>query len=168
MSDMSGMSLEANIGEMLAVAMAEGGQTIAQCACRFTNMTDACAIAGVKFPNKLDTEFHALARWLNEETKRLCQYWDETAEEARYCLVGEMLVKMQEGESADSVRAHLENKMMDMKKIVRTAKTHREDRFSDREGFDEDSIYLRENNWGDKRVYNARNDEDYWTRRDVG
>jgi hypothetical protein len=157
-------NIEANIGEMLAVAMAKGGQTIANAACRFTNMTDACCLAGVKFPRSLNKEVLDLLNWFNQETSKMCEWWSESAEEARYCLFGEILVEIVEGKAVDTIREFIEGKLATIREEVRK-KPREKDHYDDRYGFDEDSIYLKENNWGDKKEYGGEEDLDWWTRR---
>lgn len=158
----------ANIGEMLAVAMAEGGQTIANAACRFTNMTDACCIAGVKFPKTLSKEAVALLEWINMETKNMCEWWDESAEEARYCLFGEILVKYLEHESCESIKEYMKAKLATIKKEVRTA-PREADHFDDSYGFDEESLFLVNNRGCSKDSYEEGDEEGfYWWRQRAG
>lgn len=158
----------ANIGEMLAVAMAEGGQTLANAACKYTNMTDACCIAGMKFPRDLDAEQRGLLIWFNARTRWMGKGYDDRAEhtaEARYCLIGEMLVKMLEGVGTEEIKEEIERKMRGLDRKVKNAEHRGEERYSDRYGFDEESIYLYENNWGDDRSHLEREDCDWFSRR---
>lgn len=159
-------NIGANIGEMLAVAMADGGQTIANAACRFTNMTDACCLAGMKFPRNMNNESVKLLEWFNKETSKMCEWWDENAEEVRYCMVGEILVNLLEGKGVAEIKGLVEERLSSMSnernQVIKAAREC--ENYDDRYGFDVNSIYLRENNWGNSRVEEA--EEDWWTRRE--
>ena len=159
-------SIGANIGEMLAVAMAEGGQTLANAALKYTNMTDACCIAGVKFPKNMSQEAQNLLKWFNVETSKMCEYWDERSEEARYCLFGEILVMLVDGVEAETIRERVERRLGKIRKECESESKKMGERYDDRYRFDEESIYLKENNWGDRRVEEeSEEDWDWWTRR---
>ena len=161
-------NIGANIGEKLAVAMAEGGLTIANAACRYTNLTDACCIAGIRFPREMDAEYRDLLIWFANRTRWMGKGYDDRAEhtaEARYCLIGEMLVKMLEGVGADNIKEEIEDKIKGLDRKIKNAEHRGHDRYSDRYGFDECSTWLYENNWGDCREYDEREDCNYWTRR---
>ena len=153
----------ANIGEMLAVAMASGGQTLTNAALRYTNMTDACCIAGVKFQSAMGARYSELIDWFARESFRLCQDGGERMEELRYSLVGELLVRMLEGVDAEQIRGYLRDAMA--KHRVRGSKSYGNSRYvpyDDRFGFDVQSRYL-VNNWG--RDGDDDTGYDWWSRR---
>ena len=151
---------------MLAVAMAEGGQTIANAACRYTNMTDACCIAGVKFPTNLSDEVLRLLEWFDKKTSKMCVWWRERDEEARYCLVGEILVKLVDGVSVEDIRAYIDEKLTVIRKEVGNLQKRLDGaHYDDVYGFDDESIYLTENNWGCDRRHLEREECDWFTRR---
>lgn len=157
--------IEANIGEMLAVAMAEGGQSLANAALRYTNMTDACCIAGVKFQSAMGARYSELIDWFDTESLRLCKDGGERMEELRYSLVGELLVRMLEGVDAEQIRNYLQGEMA--KHRVRGSKSYVNSRYvqyDDRFGFDAQSRYL-VNNWGRDGNDNDNTEYDWWTRR---
>ena len=155
----------ANIGEMLAVAMAEGGQTLANAACRYTNMTDACCIAGIKFPREIDAEKRGLLIWFNERTRWMGKGYDDRAEhtaEARYCLIGEMLVKMLEGVGTEEIKEEISRKMRGLERKVKNAEHRGKERYSDRYGFDEESRYI----YGNAEIKTKASEE--WREEDWG
>lgn len=151
--------------ESLAIALAEGGVSLANAACRYVNKTDAMTIAGAKFPATIDNDYLKLINWLNDKTMWMCANRGmETFEETRYCLIGDILAGILDGRSAGEVQKEMEGKIKKYEREIYHANHMIQDRYSDREGFDEESPYL-ENNWGDKMEYAEEDDIDWWTRK---
>lgn len=142
-------NIRAKLSAMIAVAMAEGRQTKVNAACRFANITDACCLAGVRFPRNLNRDVVRLLDWFNNSSSKMCEWGNENAEVARYCMIGEVLVKILEEEPIERIREFVTMRLGKIRKEVRENTTGRHN-YDDRYGFDSRSKYLK-NNWGYRR-----------------
>ena len=154
--------------ESLAIALAEGGVALANAACRYVNKTDAMTIAGARFPAKIDNDYQNLINWLNDKTRWMCDNRStETFEETRYCLIGDILAGILEGRSAEDVQSEIEGKIKKYESEIYHANHTIQDRYSDREGLDEESDYIEGNRGGDRKSEFGFEEEecDWWTRK---
>ena len=154
--------------ESLAVALAGGGVALANAACRYVNKTDAMTIAGAKFPAKIDNDYKNLINWLNDKTRWMCDNRStETFEETRYCLIGDILAGILDGRSTGEVQKEMEGKIKKYERETYHANHTIQDRYSDWEGFDEESDYIEGNRGGDRKSEFELEEEecDWWTRK---
>ena len=150
-------SIMPNIGEMLAIELAEKGYQAINPANPFVCNTDAFIMGGYKFPHcskRLLDIFNTLT--LNNVDDRY-----EVVGQLRYYLLGIMMEKLLEGEDEESIVHELKDAIKDAPCSLQ--ELPRKIRIGDNESFDTESKFIRNNYFVSHKIEPEY--EDWWERK---
>lgn len=150
-----------SIGEQVAIALAEKGYEAVNYACRFVCETDAYVMGGYTFP-KCST---SLMEFFNDLTMKDMDEASDECGELRYYMVGFLVKGLVAGLNEEGIRAMLADAYRNAPTAIK--RCERAPRLGNKEEFDEESMFLR-NNFHRPRTYNSRHHEtdhtDWWER----